>query len=243
MLCKFCKKEATLIRSHIIQEAFHRQMAQGEPTEVKVFPKSTKEYPKKRPGGLYDDKLVCEPCEQRFNPYDNYGYKFLTAEVFQNSYSLAGSGVDARIIDNFDYRKLKLYFLSTLWRASNTTNEFFHDVSVKAILNEQLTKMIQNENPGMSDEFSVIIREFKEDHAKLAYPTPYKFEFGGRDFYSLIFGGFAVDIKVDCRPCLQKYQPIILTPRQPLIILKFSFEESFDYRELFRRYGSQGDRE
>lgn len=127
MRCKFCGKEARLIRAHIYQEAFHRQMAQGEPTAVKVFPKSTKEFPKKRPGGLYDDELVCEPCEQLFSPYDDYGYTFLTSEVFENGNPLAGSGVEAISIENFDYLKLKLYLLSTLWRASSTSNEFFHE--------------------------------------------------------------------------------------------------------------------
>ena len=214
-------------------------MAQGEPTAVKVFPKSKKEFPKKRPKGLYDDNLVCESCERRFAPYDDYGYKFLTNEAIEKGYSPEGLGLDARFIDKFDYSKLKLYFLSTLWRASNTSNDFFQAVSVGSKFNNQLNQMIFNGKPGKQEDFSVIISEFKEENARLAYPPPYKFKFGDRTFYRLIFGGFAVDIKVDSRPCKSKYQPIILAPNQRLIILKYSFEDSYDYNQLFKRFGNQ----
>lgn len=241
MICKFCKKETGLIRSHIYQEAFHREMAQGKPTDVKVFPKDAREFPKKRPGGLYDDQLVCGICEQLFNPYDNYGYKFLTAEVVENSIPLDDPDVEGSIIKNFDYLKLKLYLLSTLWRASNTCNEFFDEVSVEPKFNDKLIQMIQNEDPGNSADFSVIVSLFKEDDAKLAYPPPYKFKFGDRNFYRFCFAGYAFDIKVDDRPCHPRYQPIILAPHQPLIILKYSFKDSYDYRELFKRYGSYED--
>ena len=232
-----------MIRAHIFQEVFHRQMAQGEPTAVKVFPKSTKEFPKKRPGGLYDDELVCEPCEQLFSPYDDYGYTFLTSEVFENGNPLAGSGVEAIFIENFDYLKLKLYLLSTLWRASSTSNEFFHEVSIESKFNDQLIRMIQNGDPGQPDDFSVAVFLFKESDARIAYPPPYKFEWGDRTFYRFCFGGYAFDIKVDSRPCNPKYKPIILASGQPLIILKFSFKDSYDYSELFKRYGSQENSE
>jgi hypothetical protein len=76
----------------------------------------------KRPQDGPKEYLLCKECEQRFGRFERY-YKHKTES----------SGIFDMIdisnffaINDFDYKKIKLFFLSILWRMSVTSIEGFH---------------------------------------------------------------------------------------------------------------------
>jgi len=79
--------------------------------------------------GLFDAGIVCQECEGLFDPYDAYALRFfrnlkkveLTPYSDQYSY---------RVIPDYDRKKLKLFFLSILWRTHATSLEGFHQVNL-----------------------------------------------------------------------------------------------------------------
>ena len=95
--------------------------------------------------------LLCDECEQQIGQYEKY---------FKEAVHLNRHGTDeayergSLIINNLDYKKIKLFFLSLLWRASVSSKPEFENVSIGED-EEVIRRMIDAENPGFSGTLSV----------------------------------------------------------------------------------------
>lgn len=118
--CLGCGMNANLVKSHIIPEAFFRAVkkTQGEPV---ILSGEKGEYPKKSHIGIYDNNILCHRCEDVFQKTDDYGIKTLINEEDRYQEIL----VDGRLAGyervDYEYSKLKLFFISLIWRASITS--------------------------------------------------------------------------------------------------------------------------
>jgi hypothetical protein len=131
-LCKLCQQDRPLIRSHIIPDAFNRDI-KGDDAKPPVMISNNPEHrSKRRPGGHYDDGLVCGPCEQLFSPWDDYAARFFLNQFREDGQPLnASTGeVMAYRYDNVDHKNLKLFAISLLWRAAATSIEFCRRVTI-----------------------------------------------------------------------------------------------------------------
>jgi hypothetical protein len=72
--CKLCTNEAALIKVHVIPRSFWEiDAAQPAPRMVANIEGV---FPKRIPIGVYDQTIVCEPCERSFSDYDSYALSF-----------------------------------------------------------------------------------------------------------------------------------------------------------------------
>src|SRR6266704_169354 len=91
-ICKLCGQEATLGRSHIIPLAFHRHLQSDATVPPVIVGSASDSYPRRSPGGLYDEELVCGPCEVSFGPWDTYGAECLLQEFEKDANPWVSNG-------------------------------------------------------------------------------------------------------------------------------------------------------
>ena len=115
MECKFCNQDKTLVRSHIIPKSFYELESFGN-----IVPKITGSsgfMPKRSPNGIWDSELFCSECEKKFDKYDDYAFKLLYENANLRKQKMHRGSVFGEYYDSYDYVKLKLFFMSVLFRA------------------------------------------------------------------------------------------------------------------------------
>ena len=183
---------------------------------------------KANPVGVYDCTIVTAEGEAHFAPWDSYA-----AELLLHGFSTAQrlrqdvGQIVGYEYPTFDYTKLKLFFLSVLWRAGASSQEFFKRVDLGPHF-DTLRNRLLNADPGQPDEYAVVLAVFDDDPdwAKIMDPFPERYGETGIRFYRLYVGNFIAYVKVDQRPAESPIQDLQLTPDAPLRIVQRSFAES-----------------
>lgn len=166
--CRLCQNERELKRSHIIPDFFRDDSGMMYPTGKNgrlqpftqpIHTQTGKRFQRRQHGhwerihGLVQ-YMLCGDCEQKFSGLENYAKSFFYGQSNPIRLHLP-------IINNHcfevDYKKMKLFQLSLLWRASEAEGEFFSLVNLAARHKESLRQMLINNDPGREDEFSCSI--------------------------------------------------------------------------------------
>lgn len=184
--CALCLKSRELRYSHIIPEFFYKHlydanhrywMLSTRPAQHRVIQqKGQREY------------LLCGNCEQQFSVYERYVKKLLTAT---DDIGVTYKRGDAyTVVNGIDYKPLKLFLLSVLWRSSVSTLPFFRHVRLGPIEGE-VRQMLRAENPGPAPSYSCMIWSLtdKGERVPLIFP-PLAIKVGRRMHYKFIFGGY-----------------------------------------------------
>jgi hypothetical protein len=230
MKCKLCGLDKKLVKAHIIPEAFFRPLRSGKnaPLLIRVG-----DYVKRAPIGVYDKTILCEDCEAKFGVWDDYGQSLLiqnfnAAQPFKEDDIVYGY-----IFDTFDYDKLKLFFISVLWRASVSNLEFYKTVSLN-VFEDRAKDHIRNNNPGSADDFAVMLARFDELDGQRSILNPQPTRLKGINFFVFYLTGFVAYIKVDKRKITGGQRKFIISPEQVLPIVKRPFDESQERRLLVK---------
>ncbi len=225
MECKFCLKDKKLIDAHIIPRCFFEAMRDKEDNRPFQLLSNTKnEHSHKLWIGSYDKTILCEDCEKVFHKYDDYACKILLSNIGNNNdYILDPKGKKVGYkLENVDYKKLKLFFLFVLWRASASKRKEFKKVDVGISFENCLKVMIKSSNPGSTNNFLIVIRRFIDYLGKNFLMDPYKLRIDGINFYRFYLGaGYEFHIKVDKRDLKQSdvLYALALKSESPLYIL------------------------
>ena len=185
--CRLCLISSELQKSHIISDSIIRLLRDKtlgnrfyelHNKQNKIIQDGPKEY------------LLCNDCEQKIGRYEKY---------FKEAIHFSRHGIEIRhnqkcvIINNLNYRKMKLFFLSLLWRMSISSLTEFENVCI-GDNEETIRKMIVAEEPGKSSEYSVnaviplIKQKMQEGWSTTAFvsenqPTVYAIVIGGILYY------------------------------------------------------------
>ena len=143
-------------------------------------------------------------------------------------------------LENIDYKELKLFFLSVLWRASVSRRKEFKRVDIGRSFENYLKTMIKNSNPGDTNIFLVVIRRFIDDLGKNFLMDPYRLKIDGINFYRFYLGaGYEFHIKVDKRKSDTLY-PLALKLKSPLYIpFRDNLESSKEFpilKDIYNEY-------
>lgn len=146
--CWLCQNSSELRESHIIPDCIFR-LIRDESLAQRFY-----ELHDKTDSIIQDgpkEYLLCGSCEQKISQYEKY---FKEAIHFSRHGVKISHNDRVAIIDNLDYKKTKLFFLSLLWRMSISSLPQFQ--IVRADDSEDIIRgMIEREEPGKSSEFSV----------------------------------------------------------------------------------------
>ncbi len=228
MRCKLTHKEGNPVKAHIIASAFHDRSPK---TSSLIVGSGKNHYPKRSRTGLYDAELVTAEGEEIFKKLDDYAYKLLVENRGAlRPYVLEGKLVGAGLNTNeFDYSKLKLFFLSLLWRASETSLLAFNKVKLGPHA-EVIRQMVVNGNPGSVEKYSVIPFRFQEDQAtpfkKGSLIYPYREKLLGITIYRFFLCEYTFMVKVDNRKTPEPFNHLQLSPDMPFRVVDRPFRGS-----------------
>ncbi|WP_281228075.1 hypothetical protein [Flavobacterium aquiphilum] len=120
--------------------------------------------------GFKDSDILCAECDNgvigNFERYAcNYlynGHDSIETETFP------GDAIHVPFVryKNLDYAKIKLFFLTILWKSHLSQNPFFQDVNLGTVYGERLRKMILDNDAGAEDEFEVILIKIANNETK-----------------------------------------------------------------------------
>lgn len=230
MKCHLCKKEKKLIKAHIIpgwcfRYLYDKNHGKREPLIFATIDKNSITH-----NGIYDGEILCENCDGFLGTFDDYGRKILIEKKIKS----LNNGLS--IIKDVDIEKLKIFFLSVLWRASISKRPEFLKVDIGPFEDkiwEILNKVISNK--GCLQEisrFSIIVRKFISkkypDLARKNIQLPLYERIESINHYRLYFpNGFIILIKTDKRSLPEILKPIE-TNGTDVLILEKDFENSKD---------------
>jgi hypothetical protein len=209
-LCKFCDQERQLIRAHIIPESLY-PFEEGQKRAPLIYLVPKPHYQSSRsPTGIYDLNLVCEQCERRFALWDDAAHRVLGRE---SKWDLGlGTVADpAALVTQGSYERLKLFFISLLWRAHSTTQPMFQHVRLGPWA-ERAKQHILEKNPGTADEFAVFLERYIDLKFCGAILDPRPQTLLGCRFYRFHLGQCIAHIKVDSRKVRAPFEELILKP-------------------------------
>ena len=111
--------------------------------------------PVRRPTGSYDKTILCRECDNKLGRYDSAVVDFCKRDNFK-TYSVKG----ASFLPGVDKKKLKLFAMSYIWRASITTLSEYSTVNLGDKHEARIASMLCNDDAGSLDDYSVIIKRF-----------------------------------------------------------------------------------
>lgn len=210
MTCQLCKQRKNLVKSHIIPASLFKN---AYPNRDGVMVSDDDYYSKRRPIGIYS-QFLCQDCENSFAFLGDYGTNFFKSTVFNEQHPVKNNGllIGYKIYD-VDYIKLKLFLLSVLWRADVCMSSFFDQVSL-GLFSDKLKEMILKSDAGNMDDFSIIIRRYRDNDNNILHPPERtKFRVGSCpiNIYKLYLFNAEIIIKVDKR-ALPQFRELILSP-------------------------------
>jgi len=226
MLCLMCKSEhKKLVKAHIIPKSLYAPIIKNG-IAPELHSNIEGHYKKRIPIGVYDKNILCDACEKLFSPYDTYAYEFFLGNRQSWKAVTIAPRTIVHVTTEFDYVKLKLFFISLIYRASLSTHNMFKRINLGEF-QEDAKEMIVSGNPGTPDVFSVIISEFDHKCVSTAMLDPDRISIQGVDFLIFYFSGFCPMIKIDTRqtptdlsPFQLGHEPVLIIPTRDFLSSK-----------------------
>lgn len=164
-LCKLTLKEGNYVESHILPRALTMLNRRGE----KAIQKEEGVSGKLRFQGWYDNQICIADGEKILSDIDNKAIKILRKNQLVWSgwptmlHSLTddkikldeAQGLGYRLLTGLDWKALKLFFLSILWRAAVSEREDMKFVRLSTDMIEALRIALINKDPLSVNEFPV----------------------------------------------------------------------------------------
>lgn len=244
-ICRLCQRAGLkMAKSHIIPAALNHAL-RGSKKHLEVM--NTEEG---RTGhtqsGVHDREILCSDCEAKLGPYDKYGIEFLRDRKLEGLKTGPRGQAKWYELSDYEYDKLYLFFVSLLWRASVTTDDFFSDVSL-GTLETKAADIINGPDTATRKYFDVMISKFETSKvvhgAERAHYGPRRIRMGGTNAYSFAFGGYEIIIKATNRSLPVMFAPFLLSSLKPLRIAVTKFDGSIFSDDFWAAMRAQFNRE
>lgn len=193
-ICKFCGKEAKLVKSHIIPKFLYEY---GENSKKVLSIDTRKKQNTIYQSGIWD-YILCENCEKKMFLYDNEFCNFTRINFENYIFSRDDKSIIYLIPNNIcNYKYLRKFFVSVIWRASISTKSEFKMVDLNKY--EKIALDILNDKYDSENLFSVIL--FKEPNNKSIKGLNFleKTKFDNQTAYKIYFGDFQINIIINSK--------------------------------------------
>jgi len=227
--CKMCGETRPLIKAHVIPRSFFKQLIDGS-GPLKMASDKPGTYPRTSPTGAYDNQLVCGRCEELFAPWDGYAQKLLLEPYKDSSYIKFEGQRHAYVFQDVDYRRLKLFFVSLLWRASTSAEGFYERIRLGPF-EDSAKQMILENDPGETERFAVNLARF-EDPLGRTMLGPDRTKFFDINYCRFYLAGYVAYIKVDQRKSPDFLQEFLLCQGRPFAVILRDFRTSKELAAL-----------
>jgi hypothetical protein len=239
-VCKLAGRSGQLVRSHLIPRALTRPSIAGG-YFISGGPGLR---PRKRWTSWYDEQLVIREGEDILRDYDNWviaelrrlelvwsgwGTKSSLPLERPEWFSAHPEGFGIRLVECANPEKLRLFFLSLLWRAAATTLPEFGDISLEPEKLELLRSMVLNRDPRPLYFFpimlvQIITRELPHNIGPFATDISFRFYFEGLIIHMLH------NLNID----FGEVKRLMVGSSSTLIVQTQMFEHSFQFANAKR---------
>jgi hypothetical protein len=208
------------VDSHIIPKAFyHKEKGKGVNAQIL----SAKHHPERSKKGVFD-QIVCQEGENSFGLWDGNAAKLLKQTQPSNEISHPESGdIMAYEYASVDYDKLKLFFLSVLWRAHASDKGFFDKFKLPKALAKALTEIVKSGIAPPAEEWAVFVGKSDQDVANVLAEPMFE-EIDGAQFARIYLPGYVVHVKLDQSPIPQRFALHLLYPGTGLLAYFYDFD-------------------
>ena len=161
-----------------------------------------------RPGHL-KEYMLCQHCEAQFASYEQAASHFLD----DLNRTQEHTGTQPIRHSSLDYRNIKLFFLSLLWRCAVCQDRITKSVDLGPHL-RLLTTLLERGDPGSENEFPIFLRVLAESreakNAVLTVPRPVRR--ATRRGYEMVANGVEISWIVDKRGASKEDVPHVFRP-------------------------------
>ncbi len=183
--CKLCQEETNLQKSHIMPEFVFRPMYDDIGRAIAFNPSADeKGYIQNGP----KEYMLCRNCEEIININETYASKLFKSK-FRSVQSLKIA--NKYRVSGINYKKLKLFSMSILWRASVSSHRMFKFVNCGEKHNEILRSRLIMSDPMDESDYKFIIQPFitgDGDEEKVVF-QPISYRLQGAKCYRFVFLG------------------------------------------------------
>lgn len=187
------------------------------------------------------EPLLCDGCERKLSVYEAYARKLLYGTTPQPIKKLklgttivsVGANIspllDMRMVTGLDYRLLKLYQLSLIWRASVATGIFFRNVEIGPKHEAKMRELLVHENPGDDDCYCCPMVDLQyngggcEDFTH--EPERDRDEECGQRIYKMILGGYMYVFHITNEPAPTFIRPLAVNKNGEMLLLTTDAKE------------------
>jgi len=223
--CKLCNRHKELVKAHVIPRSFMLK-AKGQSKQLLEVRRNDAKEVLFWQNGIWDDQILCRDCEDGFTSWDDYGCRILRTPPGKNIAPETDPEVRAFIIDNIDYRRLKLFVLSVLWRSSVSSKPFFTRVKLGQY-QSMIADMLLNQDAGSHDQFPVVLARLVNQELPTAIYAPYRHRSPeGVNFNVIFLPSIKILIKTDQRPLPPIFEPVALKPQPENILIPMTLHSN-----------------
>jgi hypothetical protein len=186
--CRLCGLDRVLRRSHILPEFVYKATYDESHKAVLLDP--VREQISERQQGFVE-RMLCATCEGHFSRWETYVARVWLHPSDQKRprHLVPGTHV---VVTGLDYRRFKLFMMSTLWRMSVATDPVFSAVRLGNRV-EDLRSLLLESEPGDVDAFAFAgCALFDSDTGAWKdeiFIGPHHAKVNGQSVYTVVFGG------------------------------------------------------
>ena len=213
--CKFCGEAKKLIKAHVLPKKFFSLDVEDDLIAIGT----DKHYEPRCSTGVYDTNILCKECDGNIGNYDQEAQKLFLSDL--SVYEHKGKDIYEIPSNVFNHSRLRLFFISMIWRASISSMPMFKNISLGPKYEKIALDILKNPTLDNENLFSVFIFKLKEIQdipISKVFIEPYPYRHKGIRMYCFVFSGYSIHMKVDNR---KLDQPILFwKPNSNLFILK-----------------------
>lgn len=191
-ICRYCGKEKELCEAHIIPKHFYQVKKYGRYWSVNTKSVDKAHYQ----NGIKDDKILCSKCDnEEIGIYDKYIYKLFSEKIYEGRTSINDLIFYELNGNNFDYKKVRNFFISLAWRAS-ISNKTEIELGKYEDIALQILKGKINDNENLF--FPIIFK--KTENYLDSITNIRRMKFSGQFMSMFTFRGYTVGIITNIEP-------------------------------------------
>lgn len=192
----------------------------------------------------WKEYLLCDDCEKRFQVHEAKVRDFLygnappplkkqTLGMLLASSTPLPPDVPPDLLGirevAIDYRALKLFQMSLLWRASVARGESFLNVDLGPRHESILRRLLANDDPGAETDYPCVMYDLQSEKVQfenyMEQPTLARDCDGqGQRTYRMILGGYAFLYSVSTHPASQMFRAFCAKPSGKMLLLVYNGE-------------------
>ncbi len=248
-VCRLTGTRGRFVRSHLLPLALTRPDTPGMP----LVQYNSGSHPTRRWTSWFDDRLVIREGEDILSDLDNWAIRILrqkkllwsgwgAAASLQEEYTpIDGTPWGIRRVEGIDPRRLRLFFLSLLWRAAATSRPEFREVELPAEHVETIGRMLRDGEPGALEFYPTTLtqlstRGLAQNIVPLAQQKkiPNLPGLGHRTmpFFRFYLDGLVAHVNRQVTGSIDQFRPGLVGEDDSLVLSTVTYEGSFQRENL-----------